>query len=262
MLIDSNAYIGHWPFRYKRFNTCKTLLNERMEEFGVDVSLISNMNGIFYKNTQKANEELYNEINSDKRFNDRFIPFAIINPIYNGWKDDFEICRQQYGMKGIRLYPKYHGYDLNNPNCIELVKMARDHGMPVAFTLRMVDSRTSSWNDIEKEWALRDVIPIIKEVPDARYMILNIANSTNLDEEETTILKKTDAVLDTSGRGMNNLVELIQTYGVEKFVFGTHSPTLDYCTGLLRIESLRTDEADQKAKEKMFSQNIMDHLEV
>lgn len=262
MLIDSNAYIGHWPFRYRRFHTCEALLDERMEEFGVDISVISNMNGIFYKNTQKANEELYKEINSDKKFNDRFIPFAIINPIYNGWKDDFTICRQQYGMKGIRLYPKYHGYDLNNPHCIELVKMARDHGMPVAFTLRMVDSRPSSWHDIEEEWSLSDVLPIIKEVPDAKYMILNVANSTHLNKEETEILKKAEVVLDTSGRSTNNLVELIQTYGAEKFVFGTHSPILDYCTGLLRIESLYADEADQKAKEKMLSQNIMNHLEV
>lgn len=262
MLIDSNAYIGHWPFRYRRFNTCKALLDERMEKFGVDVSVISNLDGIYYKNTQKANEELYREINSEQRFKDRFIPFAIINPIYNGWKDDFEVCRKQYGMKGIRLYPKYHGYDLNNANCIELVKMARDHGMPVAFTLRIVDSRPSSWHDIEEEWSLSDVIPIIREVPDAKYMILNVANSTNLDEEETSVLKKADALLDTSGRGMNSLVELLSTYGAEKFVLGTHSPILDYCTGLLRIESLYEDEADQKAKDKMLSQNVMDFLDV
>lgn len=260
MLIDSNAYIGHWPFRYRRFNTCEALLDERMEKFGVDVSVISNLDGIYYKNTQKANEDLYHEINSDERFKDRFIPFAIINPIYNGWEDDMEVCMNQYGMKGIRLYPKYHGYDLENPNCIELVKRARDHGMPVAFTLRMVDSRPSSWHDIEEEWSLADVIPIIKEVPDAKFMILNVANSTNLNKEESEILQKADVVLDTSGRGMNSLVKLIETYGHDKFVFGTHSPMLDYCTGLLRIESLYEEEADQKAKEKMLSQNIMSYL--
>ncbi len=262
MLIDSNAYIGHWPFRYRRFNTCQSLLDKRMEKFGVDISLISNLNGIFYKNTQKANEELYNEIHSDKKYADHFIPFAIINPIYNGWKADFKVCRQEYGMKGLRLYPKYHGYDLNNPRCVELVKMARDHGMPVSFTLRMVDSRPSSWHDIEEEWSLSDVIPIIERVPDAKYMILNVANSTNLNKEEAAMLKKADAVLDTSGRALSDMGVLIQTYGEEKLVFGTHSPMLDYCTGLLRIESLQPNEADENAKEKMRSGNIMDFLEL
>ncbi|MEX1137465.1 MAG: hypothetical protein WEB89_11220, partial [Balneolales bacterium] len=89
MLIDSNAYIGQWPFRQLNYNTCDTLLG-RMNEFGVDLSVISNLNGVFYKNTQSANEELYEEINSDRRFRDCFIPFAVINPIYNGWKHDLE----------------------------------------------------------------------------------------------------------------------------------------------------------------------------
>ena len=60
-----------------------------MNRFGVEVSVISNLNGIFYKNTQSANEELYDELKSDKRFGGRFIPFAVINPIYAGWSNEF-----------------------------------------------------------------------------------------------------------------------------------------------------------------------------
>ena len=67
MLIDINAYVGHWPFIQLQYNTCSTRL-DRMNKFGVDVSVISNMNGAFYKNTQSANEELFEEIKSDKRF--------------------------------------------------------------------------------------------------------------------------------------------------------------------------------------------------
>ncbi len=86
------------------------------------------------------------------------------------------LCISEMGVKGIRLYPLYHDYELTHPACIELVKMARDRDLVVAFTLRMVDSRSRSWMDIDKEWNLADVIPIIKEVPDAKYMVLNIAN--------------------------------------------------------------------------------------
>ena len=108
MLIDSNTYIGHWPFRQRKYNTCETLL-QRMDRFGVHLSLVSNLNGIFYKNTQSANEELNAEIKSDSNFGERIIPFAVINPIYGGWKNDFEVCTTEMSMKGIRLYPKYHG---------------------------------------------------------------------------------------------------------------------------------------------------------
>ena len=64
MLLDINSYIGHWPFKRLRYNTCASLL-ERMNQFGVDVSVISSLNGIFYKNTQSSNEELHEEIGSD-----------------------------------------------------------------------------------------------------------------------------------------------------------------------------------------------------
>ncbi|WP_372638794.1 amidohydrolase family protein [Fodinibius sp.] len=249
MLIDMNAYVGHWPFRKLNYNTCESLLG-RMNQFGVDLSVISNLNGIFYQNPQSANEELYETLQSDKSFEDRFIPFAVMNPIYAGWKNDFQVCSEKMDMKGIRLYPRYHNYEITNPSCIELVKSARDRNMPVALSLRMSDSRATSWMDLERgsEWSLRDLIPLIKEVPDARYLILNIVGNPFLDEEETELLKKTNLVMDTSGRGLRRFAELLERYGRDKFAFGTHSPILDYVTGALRIESLRDSEADNKTK--------------
>lgn len=253
MLIDINANIGHWPFIQTNCNTCKALL-ERMNKYGVDVSVVSNMNGIFYKDTQAANKELHEEINSDKRFRNRFLPFGIINPIYAGWKNDLDVCSKNFGMKGIRLYPLYHDYELTDPACIELVKIARDKGMVVAFTLRMVDSRPRAWMDLSKELTLKDILPVIKAVPDAKYFILNSGGITAGDED-VQLLKKTNVLIDTSGRGISNLDGLLKTYGKDKFSFGTHSPILDYLTGLLRIESLRDSEADVQTKELLRSGN-------
>lgn len=256
MLVDSNAYVGHWPFRQRKYNHCKSLL-QRMDRFGVEVSVVSNLNGIFYKNTQAANEELHAELKTDRAFQDRIVPFAVINPIYGGWENDFRVCSDQLGMKGIRLYPRYHGYSLTNPACIQLVKNARDRGLPVALCLRMVDARPGSWMDLERdtEWALKDVIPIMRAVPDAKYMILNIANSMNLNDEDTALMKKASVMMDTSGRALTNLGGQLLRFGKDKFAFGTHSPILDDLTGLLRIESLRENEADETTKELIRSGN-------
>jgi hypothetical protein len=120
----------------------------------------------------------------------------------------------------------------------------------------MVDSRPTSWLDIEKEWYLKDVIPIIRLVPDARYLILNVANSPDLSGEDTELVRKAEILMDTSGRNIINLGELLMKYGKNKFCFGTHSPILDYCTGLLRIEALRNSEADENTKELLRSGNL------
>lgn len=271
VLIDINAYVGHWPFKQLKYNTCGTLL-DRMNRFGVDVSVISNLNGIFYKNTQSANQELYDELNTDRRFKDRFLPFAIINPIYAGWRDDLEICVTKLAMKGLRLYPQYHDYEITHPSLIELVTLARDRGLPVAFDIRMVDSRQRSWMDIPhfevnapekydtitREWSLQNIIPIMRAVPDAKYMILNLANSIRLDDSDMDLLKKADVLFDTSGRvirGADTLGELLKRFGTDKFAFGTHSPILDYLSGRLRIESLSEVEADEPTKEMLRSGN-------
>ena len=271
MLLDINAYVGHWPFKKLKYNTCGLLL-DRMNKFGVDISVISNLNGIFYKNTQSANEELYDEIKTERRFKDRFIPFAVINPIYAGWRDDLETCITKMGMKGIRLSPKYHDYEMNDPSLVELVRRVRDHGLPVSFDIRMVDSRQRSWMDIPlfegnadvkfdiitKEWALKHIVPIIREVPDAKYLIANLANSVKLNDDDMALIKKADILFDTSGReirGEDTLSELLNRFGKNRFAFGTHSPILDYLTGRLRIESLSEDEADEETKELLRSGN-------
>ncbi len=255
MLIDCNAYVGHWPFRQLQNNTCRELL-ERMEKQGVSKAVVSNLNGVFYKNTQHANRELYDEIRSDRRFAKRIIPFAVINPAYSGWKNDFEICRNELGMKGIRLHPVHHRYGLDHPSCIELVKMARDFNLPVALSLRLVDARTSSWLDVEEEWALEDIVPILKAVPDAKFLILNVAGSTALDSGSQATFDQSAVLMDTSGRNIADLGRLIARFGREKFAFGTHAPLLDDFTGLLRIEALRENEADTKTKDLLRAGNI------
>ncbi|GEM_PF-145365 len=271
MLIDINAYVGHWPFKQLKYSTCSGLL-ERMNRFGTDLSVISNLNGIFYKSTQSANEELFDELKTDGRFKNRFIPFAVINPIYAGWKDDLNACINKLGMKGVRIYPQYHDYEITNPSLIELVRIASDHNLPVAIDIRMVDSRQRSWMDIpvfdynspvkkdiiEKEWALRNVMPLIRAVPDAKFIIVNVANSFALNDEDFNLTKEANVLIDTSGRsirGEDSLAELLRRFGKDKFAFGSHSPILDYLTGRLRIESMNDIEADENTKELIRSGN-------
>jgi hypothetical protein len=126
----------------------------------------------------------------------------------------------------------------------------------------MVDQRQRSWIDITREWSLSDVVPIIREVPDAKYMILNVANGVGLNPADTAILQKADVLMDTSGRSLGNLSDLLRRYGKEKFAFGTHAPILDYLTGMLRIEAMRDDEADNETKELIRSRNAKRFLDL
>lgn len=260
MLIDINSKVGQWPFKKLKFQTCRELV-DRMDQYGVDVSVVSSLNGIFYKNTQSANQDLFNEWNASDILKDRLIPFGVINPTYAGWKYDLNQCMEQWGMKGICVYPKYHDYSINDPKLIEMVEMARDYDLVVALTLRMVDFRQRSWLGIEREWALRDVLPLIRAVPDAKYFVYNVANSTKLDDPDRHVWNNAAVLMDTSGRTLNNLSVHLDDFGSDKFGFGSHAPILDYCTGRLRIEFL-DQNIEEAVKEKLRYENASKMLKI
>ena len=260
MLIDINAYTGHWPFRRLRGNTCEALL-ERMDENGVDISVVSNVHGLFYKNTQSANEELYEEIRANDRFRNRLIPFAVINPTYPDWKHDLDICHKKFGMTGLRLYPQYHDYELSDPSCIEIVKMARDRAMPVSFAIRFIDIRQRSWIGISRELSMSNIAAVVSSVPDARYITLNTIIGRMSDDEVATI-KNADIVFDTArlvgvstGGAGSHMPTIIEKYGRDKPAFGTFTPFLDYVTPFIRIGVLEDGEVNEATKELIRSGN-------
>ena len=251
MWIDINNHIGHWPYQKLIYDDCDALL-QRMDRFGVDLSVVSSLSGIHFKNTQSANRELYHQWRSSEELKQRLVPYAVINPTYAGWKYDLKQCVEEYEMQGVAVYPKYHDYAVDHEALIELVETARDYDIPVALTLRMVDHRARFWMDVKREWALADVMPLIRRVPDAQYLIWNVANSTRLDENDLRLIKNADVLMDTSGRATNNLSGLLELFGVDKFAFGSHAPILDYATARLRIEYLDHPET---TKEKLRSGN-------
>lgn len=258
MYIDINTSVGHWPFEQVRYNTCEKLL-QRMDEFGVDLSVVSSLHGIFYKNTQMANEELIAEIKSNKKFSSRFIPFAVLNPVYANWQADLKTCVKM-GMKGIKLYPHYHDYDITEAPVLDLVKMARDNGLVIALTVKMVDYRQRAWIDIPDEWPLKKFLPLIRAVPDAKYMLLNISTGFVTEQPDIDVLKQKNILIDTSGRSLVKMKPLIDTYGQNHFAFGSHSPIFDYLTSMLRIETIRDDEATSNEKELLRSGNAKKFL--
>lgn len=264
MLVDISGYTGHWPFRNLRGNTLLDLVT-RMNRFGVDKTIISNLNGIFYVDAQIGNEELYDELSSTDIFKDRIIPFATINPILPWWRESLKVCHEEYGMKGIRIYPVYHDYKLTDDSCIEMVEAARDRGMPVAIALRMTDLRERSWLDVDKALDYNDIADLLREVPDAQLMVLD-ARVTD-DQRETSseslgILKRADVLFDTSrgsgvpvkGPNSESLRYLLTNFGAERIAFGTETPFVDYCSPFFRLGVFK--ELNDRERELIWSGNV------
>jgi predicted TIM-barrel fold metal-dependent hydrolase len=257
MRIDIHAYVGHWPFRRLRGSTCLELV-QRLDRFGVDRAWVGNINGIFYQNCQSANEELAEAV---AEYRNRLVPFAVLNPTYADWEYDLEVCARQLGMKGVRLYPQYHGYAPGDDHCMAIVKAAQTFDLPVAFTLRMVDERQQSWLDPSVTLEMDPIVEVIRKAPAGKFIILHAMPGSARVMDAAAVLRKSRVLCDTLYAtgvpiGLINaypLTAAIRKFGGESFAFGTGTPFRDYPSHLLRIES--TEELSDKDREAIWSGN-------
>jgi predicted TIM-barrel fold metal-dependent hydrolase len=83
-----------------------------------------------------------------------------------------------------------------------------------------------------------------------------------LSEEDENTIKNAQVLMDTSGRYITHFANYVKRFGKNRFAFGTHFPVLDYYTGLLRIESLRKEEATEEDRELFRHLNARQFLKL
>ncbi|MBL7222804.1 MAG: amidohydrolase family protein [Candidatus Brocadiae bacterium] len=251
MIIDVNAYLGHFAFRQLRHNTASGLL-KLMERAEIDQAVVSSAGAITYRNTQAGNEEVHAEVAPHR---DRLIPFAVINPSYAGWQDDLRICHEDFGMSGLRLYPKWHNYALSDRCCLDLVGAATERGMVLSIPIRAEDSRQRHWLVDAPDVPLDEIATLMNACPQAQFVLVNgIGFIRSLLGQEASGLppnycieiSRLSAVL------ANEIGQLITRLGAERVVFGTGMPFKYPDPALVKLEVL---DASEEEKERIRWQN-------
>ena len=169
MIIDVNAWVGHWPFRRLRHNTVQGLLR-LMDRSGIDRAVVASIHGAFYRDAHAANEELADQV---LRHRDRLIPFATLNPAYAGWEEDLRRCVEDLELCGIRLVPQYHGYDPASNASLDLLDAVSEVGWPVQVPMRIVDRRQRHPWDMADDLKPATFRRLFHLRPHIRWMILN-----------------------------------------------------------------------------------------
>lgn len=245
MIIDVNAYLGHYAFRRLRHNTAESLL-ALMDSKKIDKAVVSSTGAITYRNTQAGNEELVEEIRGHR---DRLIPFAVINPSYAGWQDDLKICHEEFGITGLRLYPKWHNYGLASPCCRELIDAVTARGMVISIPIRVEDNRERSWLLNVPDIPLEEIVELVKSHPKSRFVLLNGIGYTGslLGKKDSGLpanyaveLSRLSAVL------ADEIGQLIMNLGAERVMFGTGMPFNYPDPALLKLEVLDAGEPEKE----------------
>jgi len=241
MLLDINAYIGHWAFRQLRYNTAEKLVT-LMDKFAIDKAIVASINATLYKNVQSANEEIARET---KEYADRLIPFAVLNPLYAGWERDLIRCKEDLGLKGLRLYPQYHGYSLTDKNGLKIIDAAAELGWVIQVPMTLVDRRQRHRWDLAEDISPAELETIISRRPNVKWMILNSygIDIENLPSEAQYLIDIANPYYQTLLR--KEIPRLINKAGTHHVAFGTDMPFRIPNAAIIKLELLDISEKDK-----------------
>ena len=231
MIFDVNAWLGVWPFRSLRHNTPEKLV-ARMDRAGIDVAAVSQIEAVFHRNPQPANEKLAESV---APFGDRFVTMATINPTIPNWRDDLAMCHETLGMRGVRLFPQYQGYEVAGPETRAVLEACAERGLAASIPHRLEDTREHHWIDPGKTVGLDQIADLVAAVPTATLIVPNgrgfphsaLWQRTELRDKAwyvDTSLAEVHYVLHRDLSRTRELAEFIDQGGAEHLLFGTHLP--------------------------------------
>lgn len=242
MIIDANAWIGHWPFRALPHRSAGALL-EQMDRLNIDKALVATLNGLLYKDAHEANHELVREIAPHR---DRLVPCALMNPLYDGWRDDLRQCREEFGMPVVRLTPDYHGYALTDSATVQLIAQAHDLDMRAAFYYRLVDPRGRHALDPGRQASTADVNDIIRRFPEKRFLMLNFSHVLDSTLAGAACLYDLTLFMGRNGLRMQGEID---RHGAATFCVGTTMLMRYGSAPLLALDTCSLSNEDREAIE-------------
>ncbi|MCD6217446.1 amidohydrolase family protein [bacterium] len=249
MIIDTFTGIGTWPFRKLKYASADKFI-ELMEREGIDQAVVYPITSILAKDCMDGNLEVYDAY---KKYQSMVVPFAVINPAFEGWEHDFETCFDKMKFKGLRLFPTYHGYGLTDKCLIALIKAAENKNIPVALAVRVEDERQHHWLMKVPPLDMGKVVDTIIKFPKVRFVISG-ASYSELSSVRERLAKLDNWHFDigrmqgrhASPGAVEVVVRAVEDFGADKMLFGSNAPFQYVKSSLLKVLNAKISERDRE----------------
>ncbi|MBD3181277.1 amidohydrolase family protein [Candidatus Poribacteria bacterium] len=240
-MIDINTYTGSWPYRPLKYSRL-TDLQQMLNSHGIQKALVSPIEGMFYDDPQLANEELYKAIKKSHQL----LPVAVIDPSMTNWSQSMEKCFIEMKFIALKLHPNYHGYSLSHDSVYQMLELAGQTNKPVIIQMRIQDIRAQSDLARAEDVSIQQVIGVVRDHPNTGFILGGIkwveaaVSSQDIKELENLWLDISNLEY------MGGLRRMIQLYGPQKLVFGTHAPFFVVRSAILKLQAAGLSEEERK----------------
>lgn len=250
-LIDTNVDLLGWPFRTLKYGKTEDLV-AKLKSHRVEEAWAGSFEALFHKNIDAVNRRLVEECEPHKGF---LIPIGTVNPAWPDWEEDLRRCDEEYGMMGIRLYPSYQNYTLDDPDFSRLVAAAAERGLIVQIAVEMDDERVHHPRVHVPAVDVTPLAQVLGNAPHARVQLLNPFRHVR-GGRLTTMIEDTNVMFDVSNLEGNGGIErliagnhwfLSGSVPADRLLFGTHAPYFPAENAVLKLfESRLTKEQLQQ----------------
>lgn len=232
-LIDCNVHLGPHPNRDLPSLTASVLAG-----LGVDEAWAAPYEALLQRDIATVNARHV------ARCSGPFRPVGVVHPGLPDWQDDLHRCKEQHGLKIIRLYPGYHGYTLEDPRFLGLLELAAEAQLGVQIVVQMEDQRTQHPLMQVKPVELKPLAAAMKRTPEARVMVLNATSAMVM----TTLRGVENLWLDfTMVESVGTVENLLKIWPATQIVLSTHAPFFYPQSSLLKLQESELTPEQQVA---------------
>lgn len=251
-MIDVNAFIGNFPFR-RLAATKPDELQDMLKSENVDCVLVSAIEGIFYEEPQIANEELFTQL-TDKTM---FVCVAVLNPTLANWQKSLNRCCEQYQISAVKIHPNYHCYNLTDVAARDLIKVAGEAGLSVIIQMRIHDTRSHHPLMQVPDVSITDIIAVAQALPEVK-IVLGGVKWGEATLQAANIKALPNVWLDISQiEIVDGLRRLIDVYGTERILFGTHAPFFYVRSAVIKLDEAQLSDEEREAITRRNAEELL-----
>ncbi len=242
--IDVNVSVGDWPLRHLNVNTPQ-LVAAKLRAAGVTQAWTASLDAVLQKDLAAVNARLVDECR--RHGGGRLLPFGSVNPKLPRWEEDLRRCAEVHHFKGLRLYPNYHGYRLDDPAFAHLVNLAAERRLIVQLSLLMEDERMMHPLLRVSPVNTAPLAEIVRQTPSLKLVLLDALGTIKGDALRNLASAGDVSVEISMLEGVGGIARVLELIPPERLLFGSHVPLFYFEAAKLKLKESTLTEHQLRA---------------
>jgi predicted TIM-barrel fold metal-dependent hydrolase len=241
-MIDTNITLGDWVVRRSWADSPATLI-ARLRRHGVTSAWAASTEGVLHTDIAGANARL-----AAACADTILRPFGTVNPLAPDWEEDVRRCAETHRMPGIRVFPSYHSYNVEDAPFAQLLAAATARGLLVQVALTIEDERSHNPVLTVPFVNVAALPEQMAKVPGARVMLLNATSRVFAGTPLLARLARAGVFLEIATlEGVAGVEGLLARVPGARVCFGSHSPYFVFEAALLKLDESELTPAQAAA---------------